>query len=425
MATGGSCVRIAAVEGGGTSFVVAVAEIPAAHAEASPSSFKSPSILHRLEVDSSHDSPQGTLRECTDFFRLHKPSDGYNALGIAMFGPVGLNPSRPNTYGRILPTTPKQAWRNVDFLTPLVEACSGGDRHKLIVKVDTDVNAPAVAEYMAASKDNNECDGNKISSVAYVTVGTGVGVGLVIHGQPVHGRMHPEGGHVPIQPLEYLGYGGEANISEPSFTGYSWGDKTPFQGRHTVESMASSVALTERLNFQAKALHINLGEGGVKKGESSAMERNVLSEIKDDSHEIWHHAANAVACLCVTLILTTSIEKIVLGGGIMRRKGLVEKIRKRTVDLMNGYVELPPLQSEEMAQFITTSSFGTDIGLLGAVVLAQRAYYEAEMAAPPMANKTNTTTAFYVGVIHGVVVGAAVACLGFFMWATKGKASRR
>lgn len=165
---------IAAVEGGGTSFVVAVAEL---------GEDRVPKILFRSEVDSSHDKPHKTLDECAAFFQQHKPKDGYHALGIATFGPVGLVESRP-TYGKILSGSPKQPWRNVDFLTPLAKACRG--RLPLAVKVDTDVNAPAFAEYLLAK--------DKISSVAYITVGTGIGVGLVIHGQPVHGRMHPEGG---------------------------------------------------------------------------------------------------------------------------------------------------------------------------------------------------------------------------------------
>jgi fructokinase len=168
-------IRVAAVEGGGTSFVVAVAKLV-------PGDF--PQILHQVAVDSSHDRPDQTLEECADFLKAHKPESGYAALGIAIFGPVGLDPAKTTTYGRILNSSPKRSWRNVDFLTPLSDACRG-DR-PFSVKVETDVNAPAFAEYLLVK--------DKLSSVAYVTVGTGVGVGLVIHGKPVHGSMHPEGG---------------------------------------------------------------------------------------------------------------------------------------------------------------------------------------------------------------------------------------
>ena len=69
---------IAAVEGGGTSFVVAVAEVnpdeQVAFGQAPPR------ILQREEIDSSHDDPTITLTQCATFFENHKPDEGYHAL---------------------------------------------------------------------------------------------------------------------------------------------------------------------------------------------------------------------------------------------------------------------------------------------------------------------------------------------------------
>lgn len=181
---------VAAVEGGGTSFVVAVAKLVAG---------ATPHVIDRHEVDSSHDRPAETLSNCVNFLTKHKPAAGYAALGVATFGPVGLDPSKKDTYGCILSSSPKKAWRNVDILTPLSQACRGS--RPLSIKIETDVNAPAFAEYLLVK--------DKLSSVAYITVGTGIGVGLVVHGRPVHGMMHPEGG--------------EFGISENSFcTTTSW-----------------------------------------------------------------------------------------------------------------------------------------------------------------------------------------------------------
>ena len=202
---------IAAVEGGGTSFVVAIAELIENNSDTttSPSTIQ---ILDRREIDSSHHQPHRTLDECAVFLRRYRDDPAYRlvALGVAMFGPFGVDPLHEKTYGRILASTPKQHWRNMDVVSPLRAACTNtanasannnnnGHAPNFVVKIDTDVNAPAVAEYRAAKQQEQEQYQPKhtthkgISSLAYVTIGTGVGVGLVIHGQPVHGRMHPEG----------------------------------------------------------------------------------------------------------------------------------------------------------------------------------------------------------------------------------------
>lgn len=373
-------VIIAAVEGGGTSFVLAVAKIRATRSSTSRTVADSPDILFRKEIDSSHDQPQQTLKECVDFFVTHKPKNGYASLGIATFGPVGLDPTR-KTYGCILGSSPKRAWRNVDFLRPLSNACRGSQ--PLAVKIETDVNAPAFAEYLL-EKD-------RLSSVGYVTVGTGIGVGLVIHGKPVHGRMHPEGGHVPVQPLP----------GDTSFEGYSWGGNAPFYGRRTVEGMTSSVALTERLEMMS--------------GERN-LPRSSLAALPDD-HEIWDHSANALANLCATLLLTNSLEKIVLGGGIMNRKGLIEKVQKQTVLLLNGYLELP----KDMGTLICKSSYGNDVGLIGTLVLAENAL--SEMKEKNAAVHLGTQ-GFTAGFVHGVVVGVGVTICATIMLANKRKVTK-
>jgi fructokinase len=141
-----------------------------------------------------------------------------------------------------------------------------------------------------------------------------------------------------------------------TFPGYSWGSNAPFHGRHTVEGIASSVALTERLEAMT--------------GQQN-LPRSALVDL-DDDHELWSHAANALANLCVTLLLTLSIEKIVFGGGVMNRLSMIEKIRERTVVLLNGYLDLP----EDLSELICRSD-RNDSGLRGALVLAQTAYEDS------------------------------------------------
>jgi len=419
-------ILIAAVEGGGTSFILAVAEIISNNRD-------NIRILHRAEIDSSHDDPNRTLNECASFFRKHYHVN-IKALGVAMFGPFGVDPNVPDTYGKILSTTPKKSWRNVDVLSPLIEACRGvNNNNELLVKIDTDVNAPAVAEYLLEKeKERRQYEyhgGNKnndrhkdaltlnsmkqnISSLAYVTVGTGVGVGLVIHGKPVHGRMHPEAGHVPIIPL-----------NDDSFTGYSWGadSKNPFFGINTVESMTSSIALTERLEQITE--------------QKAPLNRECLADIEDDD-PVWDHASNALANLCVTLALVTSVEKIVLGGGIMKRNGLIEKVRHRTSVLLNGY--LGELSDKDVLEWISLSSYGNDVGLMGALVLARQAIVEQQQQIDEEdkngreGDKESVITdqeviqkrsAYNAGLWHGLLLGLSATYAGIILYARSGKSS--
>jgi fructokinase len=363
-------VLVAAVEAGGNSFRVAVADL-------STGSIK---ILQTLEVNSSHDDPKKTIAECAAFLEKYRPQEGYHALGIASFGPFGVSEKNASTYGTILESSPKAHWRNINLLEPLRKTCQGPKR-TLKIKIDTDVNAPALAEYLVSSQS--------ISSLAYITCGTGVGVGLVIHGQCVHGRMHPEAGHVPVQPLP-----------GDTFQGYSWGtSKSPFQGVHTVEGIASAVALTERLQQMQ-----GLGN----------LDRNVLGDLPDD-HEIWDHAGNALANLCVTLLLTVSVEKIVIGGGVLKRRGLLEKIRKRTVELINGYIPLP----DDMSNLICSPHYGDTAGLVGAIVLAQEASAIADSLQVDFSKKENSS--FYHGATYGALVGAATAIAIMTLFSRKQK----
>lgn len=422
-------ILIAAVEGGGTSFVVVVAEFfPRKIKDHENSNDSNIRILHRSEIDSSHDNPNQTLKECAFFFRKHKSisKDGYRALGVGMFGPFGCNPQIQEEYGTILPTTPKKSWRGVDILSPLIEACEceskSTTKKKLAVKIDTDVNAPALAEYLSAEEnqivhgENNEKT-KKLSSLAYVTVGTGIGVGLVIHGKPVHGRMHPEGGHVPVQPLE-----------GDTFMGYSWGanSRSPFRGKLTVESMTSSVALTERLEILQRQANAPATTAKLN------MNRDCLADL-DDENVLWDHAANALANLCVTLALVTSVEKIVLGGGIMKRNGLIEKIRRQTRILLNGY--LGEISDSDLSEWVTSSRYGSDAGIIGALILAQQAITENEEETAnecvegsnikASSEKGLKQTAYNTGVWHGFILGLSLAYVGLVSYARSGKSFSR
>uniref|UniRef100_A0A7S0P2Y6 fructokinase n=1 Tax=Calcidiscus leptoporus TaxID=127549 RepID=A0A7S0P2Y6_9EUKA len=313
---------LAAVEGGGTSFVVAIAC-------GEPSN-----VIEREEFPTT--TPEETIKRVTTWLSARH----YDALGVATFGPVDLNTASP-TYGFIT-TTPKPGWQHADVLGPLRAV------RDVPFALDTDVNAPALAEFRHA-KASGEC----LSSCAYVTVGTGIGVGLVMNGAPVHGMMHPEGGHVCV-PLH------EQDV-QLSFNGSNRSDTF---GGFCAESMACSVALAQRAGLAS------------------------TSELKHtgDTHEMWDAAAHYLGALCANIILLVSPERIVMSGGVMLRKSLFPRIRAATQQHLNGYLQLPQLTTQAgIDKFIVPSAWGNDAGLMGALTLAQLAHEKARATSPQTA----------------------------------------
>ena len=223
---------VAAIEGGGTTFVVSIAQIypdneslPPLSSSSSSSSSSIDLTEERMRVTDTvsipSTDPNETIQKCCQWLSTKRPiinqstsRKRFDAVGIACFGPLGVDSKHGNTYGKVLESSPKKEWRNVDVVTPILKACSADIEHDDISKdayppflLDTDVNAPALAEFHRSSSMTIQK-----TSLAYVTVGTGVGVGLIVNSKPVHGRMHPEGGHICVAPLP-----------NDSFAGYSWG----------------------------------------------------------------------------------------------------------------------------------------------------------------------------------------------------------
>jgi len=294
---------LAAVEGGGTTWVAALAKDQPWN------------IIERAEW------PTTTPAETLGCVRQWLDARKFDALGVATFGPVDPKKGSP-TWGHIT-TTPKPHWGHTDVVGRLWDG-------RVPCAFDTDVNAPALAESI-----HNRRPGE--SSAVYITVGTGVGVGVVVHGQPVNGLVHPEGGHLPI-----------ARLPDDVFPG-----KCPFHGA-CVEGLAGSGALAAR------------------KGCLPAD----LPTLSDDD-PVWDHAAHALAALCVSLILIVSPERIILSGGVMKRAVLFQKIRARVLELLAGYIQSPALLPGAIDEYIVPSKWGNNAGIIGALTLADNALHGA------------------------------------------------
>ena len=297
------------IEGGGTTWVVVLAS--------------NSTTFEKREDFPTTDNPKETLESIRKWFEPYL-SD-IKGIGVATFGPIDANPLS-KTYGYIT-ATPKPGWKNTDVLG-LLKLRNTEDCNNIPVRFDTDVNAPALAEYeFIRSKGNND----HITSCAYITVGTGVGVGLVVNKESIKGLMHPEAGHLRCPRLDV----------NDNFEGVC-----PYHGS-CVEGLVGTRALCARFGVSAKE----------------------LKDLPDDLGH-WNYVAYQLANLCVNLILIASPQKISIGGGVMNRKCLYPLIRKHTFDLLNSYIVNENVTKEGLETYISPSEFGSTAGITGAVYLA-------------------------------------------------------
>lgn len=277
------------IEAGGTKFVCAVAD-------------ESMKIVKRVKIDTT--IPEETMGQVIDFFKQYE----IDSLGIGSFGPVDINEDS-DTYGYIL-ATPKTGWSQYDFLGHLKE------HFDIPMFWTTDVHAAAYGEYKNAT-DN-------IKSCLYLTVGTGVGGGLVMDGEIINGYNHPEMGHILIKRHE-----------DDKFQG-----SCPYHG-DCLEGLASGSSLEKRLGRKGNTL-----------------------EAED---EVWDFVAYYIAQALVNYTLIVSPERIILGGGVMDQEHLIQKIREQFIELNHQYVTHPAIED-----YIQRPQLGSNAGIVGALNLARK-----------------------------------------------------
>jgi fructokinase len=237
-----------------------------------------------------------------------------DAIGIASFGPIQLNPLAAD-FGAML-RTPKPGWSAAPIAAPLVRDLP------VPWQLDTDVNAAALAEYRWGA-------GQGCHILCYITVGTGVGAGVLFAGRPLHGAMHPEVGHLRLR-----------RSPGDSFTGHC-----RFHG-DCVEGLVGGPALTARFGDDSQKIA--------------------------DNDPRWGDVAWDLAELCGAILLSCSPERILLGGGIiLKRPFLLAMIRERLVNRLSGY--LPFLTNISAERIIAPAGIGECAGPAGALALAQDA----------------------------------------------------
>ena len=255
--------------------------------------------------------PEPTVSDIISYFA----GRGIEALGVSSFGPLDLNEDS-STYGSIT-TTPKPGWQNVPLRTRLMDALG------VPVGIDTDVNGAALGEALLGA-------GKGLKRLVYYTIGTGVGGGAYDHGRLLHGLVHPEMGHMLLRP----------HADDPAPHGFC-----PYHDG-CLEGMACGKAIEQRWGVPAREL--------------------------PPEHIAWQIEAEYLAQMCVNTIVMLSPQRIVLGGGVMHQEHLFPMVRKRTLELLGGYVAHPAIL-EHIDSYIVPPALGNNSGAVGSLLLAVRA----------------------------------------------------
>jgi fructokinase len=259
-------------------------------------------------------TPAETIGKAIFFFERQPKK--INAIGIGSFGPVDPHPESPN-YGYIT-TTPKQGWANTNILGEIQSAL------KVPCGFDTDVNAAALGEHRWGAALG-------LDTFVYLTIGTGIGGGAIAEGHLLHGLMHPEMGHIYIP----------HNQENDPFKGIC-----PFHG-DCLEGLASGPAIEARWGQPGESL--------------------------PDDHPAWELEAHYLALGLVNIINALSPQKIILGGGVMRRTVLFPLVRREVRDLLGGYIQAPEIL-HQIENYIVPPALGERSGVLGAIALAEEAW---------------------------------------------------
>ena len=287
------------IEGGGTKFVCALGRSP-------------DDILESVSLPTT--TPPETLAQCVEFFATAQGRHGaMTALGFSCFGPIELRRDA-HDYGCLL-STPKAGWSRVNVLDPFTAAFD------VPIALDTDVAAAALAEWRLGA-------GRNLGSVAYVTVGTGIG-GAVAPADFAAGRfMHAEMGHIPVR----------RDPRDRDFAGVC-----PFHG-DCLEGLASGPAIRARWGCS-------------------------LDRLPPD-HEGPRIVAGYLGQMAAAMALMLSVERIVFGGGVMSHPPMLGLVREAAAEYLNAYLDV---LKDALTDYICAPLLGARAGIAGALLLAAAA----------------------------------------------------
>jgi fructokinase len=268
----------------------------------------------RDEVRFPTTTPEENIPQIIAFLAKHHAKTPLTSVGIGSFGPIVLDRSLPN-YGSVAPTT-KPFWSNAPVVAPINAALG------IPVGFDLDVTAAALGELTwGAGKD--------LQHVVYYTVGTGIGAGIIAHGQPLPCMMHPEAGHQRLSRNPQDTFPGNCSFHSDC-----------------LEGLAAGPAIEKRWGTKAHLLPAD--------------------------HIAWEFEADYLAQAIMNTVLFVSPQRIILGGGVMEQLHLFPMIRRNVLARLNGYISSTAIV-DHIDEYIVPPALGNRAGMLGALVLAMRA----------------------------------------------------
>lgn len=257
------------------------------------------------------------------------PLKNYKALGVGSPGP--LDPVR----GVVLQTPNLKGWKNVPVAAALAKAVG------LPVKLENDARCAAWGEFVRGA-------GRGSQDMAMLTLGTGVGGGLILDGKLRVGRDFTAGelGFLYADP-----HGPSCNFGLPG----------------SLEAFASATGLA---NLARRALQKR------KRGPlwtlcqgkpalvTAALAHQALGQGDPSAQEAWASAGYALGSGVAGLINALNLERVVLGGGVMAGGGKELLAAVRATAKRGAYPQ--PFKRCK----IVAAELGDDAGAIGAAELA-------------------------------------------------------
>jgi predicted NBD/HSP70 family sugar kinase len=243
-------------------------------------------VLARTEVKVRVGSGHDRIAELARLAETLRRSAGLHRSDVTqtVLGSPGVYDPRRGAL-RMAPGIP--GWERREVLTELTEAFGPA------VTVDNDVNLAAVAEKAYGH-------GREVGSLAFLSVGTGIGVGLIVEGR-LHRGAHGAAGEIAFLPLD-------GGLAEP----------TQARRHGTLEAAASAAAVVRAARHE-----------GMRGAVSSRRVFAAAAAGDPKAQRVVDQEAVVVAKAIAAVVAVADPELVVLGGGIGQAPGFAEAVHAK------------------------------------------------------------------------------------------------